>query len=559
VVVVVFGFGRLLDNCGLDCRLGTIMLVRALIVVRLSRVQEGSTSVAKQEEICRDFCRQRGWVVIGVATDTDVSGAVDPFDRKKRPELAAWLAGEREPFDALVAYRADRLTRSVRNLQTLVRFAEDHSFTVTSATEPHFDMSSPFAAVLVALIGMISEWELTAISERNASTRKRDRKLAKYTGSTPPWGWMPVKVNSEWRLVPDPEQVKVIHEVVERVLEREPLLRIANDLTARGVLTVKDRLRQGRGEPVEGTGWSQTVLKRSLISDAMLGVVIADGKPLRSADGAPVTRPDSILTREVFDRVKAELGSRSTAVPRSPAQQSLLTGVLFCGVCGLPAYRFNGGSHSQYPRYRCSSLNKNQSCGNKTTGLAEIDSAVEKLIVSLLGASERKAKQWRAGSDNSVELAEIDAELIEVTGLVGSPAYRAGTPQRVALDARIEALAARQEQLSGEVSQPAGWDWVGTGERFGEWWAAQDYAGKNQWMRSMGVRVTFDRAGLGFTFGDLSAVLKELDADALTEQYRGIQEFAAKFGITAYEFNEDGVTLVSSDGERHSFTVDELR
>ena len=32
-------------------------------------------------------CNQRGYEAAGVAEDLDVSGAVDPFDRKKRPNL----------------------------------------------------------------------------------------------------------------------------------------------------------------------------------------------------------------------------------------------------------------------------------------------------------------------------------------------------------------------------------------------------------------------------------------------------------------------------------------
>ena len=61
--------------------------MRALIVVRLSRVTEATTSPERQEQACRELCSQRGYEVVGVAEDLDVSGAVDPFDRKKRPDL----------------------------------------------------------------------------------------------------------------------------------------------------------------------------------------------------------------------------------------------------------------------------------------------------------------------------------------------------------------------------------------------------------------------------------------------------------------------------------------
>ena len=38
-------------------------------------------------QTCLELCNQRGYEAAGVAEDLDVSGAVDPFDRKKRPNL----------------------------------------------------------------------------------------------------------------------------------------------------------------------------------------------------------------------------------------------------------------------------------------------------------------------------------------------------------------------------------------------------------------------------------------------------------------------------------------
>jgi site-specific DNA recombinase len=519
--------------------------MKALIVVRLSRLQESSTSVERQEEICRDFCKQKGWEVAGVATDTDVSGSVDPFDRKKRPELAGWLAGEREPFDALVVYRADRLTRSVRNLQTLVAYAEDHGFVIASATEPHFDLTSPFAAVLVALIGMISEWELTAITERNRSTAQRNIRLGKYRGSTPPWGFRPSDESGEWRLVQDPEQVTVIREVVRRVLDGEPLFAVADDLTARGVPTVKDIARKRLKKPVKGTAWSSTVLKRSLISDAMLGLVVSDGVALRGADGAVIERSEPILSREELERVRHALSARAPSTPRAKGELSLMTGVLKCGVCGEPAYRFGSGvGAARHTRYRCRSIaqGKGQSCGNRTIRTDQVDGVVEGFLLAVLGPTERKEKVWQAGSDASVELSDIDAELVELTGLIGSPAYRTGSPQRAALDTRIEGLVARQEQLQAQVVRPAGFVWQGTGEKFGPWWESLDTAGRNAWLRSMGATFTFDRERAEFFAGDLVKLLEGVVPP------KRLAKLLAE-GATEVRFTEDGIAVDYAPGE----------
>ncbi|AWT52595.1 recombinase family protein [Mycolicibacterium smegmatis] len=487
--------------------------MRALVVVRLSRVTDTTTSPERQLQTCQELCSQRGYEVVGIAEDLDVSGAVDPFDRKRRPNLARWLADEEKPFDVIVAYRVDRLTRSIRHLQRLVNWAEDHGKLVVSATEAHFDMTTQFAAVVIALMGTVAQMELDAISERNASTARFNLKAGKYRGSLPPWGYLPQKIDGDWRLVPDPAQVEVIHEVTRRVLNREPLQRIAHDLTRRGVLTPKDHFARHRGRPVAGREWSVTPLKRALQSATLLGYAVSKGSIVRNEDGSPVVRAEPILSRQDFEALKAELVGRSQRGEPTERSTALLLRVLHCGVCGQPAYKFNGGSHSKGGRYRCKSMTSAQRCGNGTLYTQMLDDALNEQLLDLLGDSERLERVWDSGSDHSAELATINEELTDLVSQLGTPAFRTGTPQRAALDARIAALAARQDQLSAEKIQPAGWVWQPTGELFSEWWERQDTVDRNVWLRSMNVLMTYDnRNGLrwGVDFGDLQEYEKQL-------------------------------------------------
>ncbi len=534
--------------------------MRVLIVVRLSRETSSSTSVARQTEVCEGFCRERGWEPVAVCEDVEVSGSkeIDPFNRKQRPNLARWLnnevvddAGHPIPFDAVVTYRADRLTRSVKQLQRLVHWAEENDKVIVSATEPHFDMASPFSAVLIALIGMISEFELAAISERNASTARRNMRLGMYRGSVPPWGYMPKqdKRSKEWRLVHDPTQVPVVHEVVERVLDGEPLNRIANDLTLRGVQTPKDRLAELRDRPVEkAKPWSSTQLKRSLLSEAMLGYVISDGKPMRNDDGSPIVRSDPILSRELFDRVRGELGGRKSTGEPTKRSTSLLVRVIKCGVCGGAVYKFNGGSHSQFPRYRCKSVSSAVRCGNRTVSLPETDGLVESVVLRLLGSSERMERRWDAGCDNSAQLEEVNAKLADLVGLLGEDVFRAGTPQRVQLDARIADLGVQQRQLEAEVNRPAGWGWEPTGELFADWWERQDVTARNLWLRSMNVRVTFDKSGVHLDLGDVESLLFGLRPDREAAGLRRLFEAMKTGGIAGIGVEEDKFTVHLPDG-----------
>ncbi len=187
-------------------------------------------------------------------------------------------------FDVLVFYRMDRIVRSLLDLADLTRWCQDHSVSIVSATEQFLDLTQPFGDILALLVAKFAEMELAAISERNASAARYNIRAGKYRGGIPPWGYLPEHTEEGWCYVQDREQVEVIREVVERVLTGEPLRSVAHSLTAREILTPKDRFAQSQGREIEGYEWHSGPLKRSLTSPTLLGQVVAR-EPLTDAQG----------------------------------------------------------------------------------------------------------------------------------------------------------------------------------------------------------------------------------------------------------------------------------
>lgn len=490
---------------------------RALIVIRLSRVTDATTSPERQETACRELCEQRGYDVVDVVEDLDVSaGATTPFTR---PTLGPWLRDRHNEFDVLVMYRMDRLVRRLLDLADVIRWGQAHDVAIVSATEAFLDLTAPFGDIVAMLVAKTAEMELEAISARNASASTHNIRSGKWRGGVPPWGYVPERADDKvWRLVQDPVQVKVIHEVVERVLAGERLRPIAADLTKRGVLTAKDRFAQVKGREVHGYAWSSQRMKESLLSRTLLGQVItrdpvldAKGEIQRNAkgqrilgpefvvtgdDGTPVVRAEPILTRAVFDRVGAALRARE--VDRTATVTSgLLLQVLFCGNCGRPAYRLKGGP-GRKPRYRCAFAQDKKGvagvegpCDNRSIPLEWADHEVEKHVLDRVGSMERMVRVWFSGSDSRGELAEVDELLADLTDQLGTGQFRRGTPQRTRLDARIAALTERQEELRSKPVEEPRWQYEGTGETVAEWWERSDPSTRNAWLRDAGVRVTW--------------------------------------------------------------------
>ncbi|VEG58152.1 phague integrase [Mycolicibacterium aurum] len=531
--------------------------MRALIVVRLSRVTDVTTSPERQLQTCRELCAQRGYEVVGVAEDLDVSaGSTAPFDR---PQLGNWLENRRGEFDVLVVFRMDRIVRRLLDLADLIRWCQGHSVALVSATEQFLDLTAPFGDIIALLVAKVAEMELSAISERNASAARYNIRAGKYRGGLPPWGYLPEQDETgTWRLVQDPEQVRVITEVARRVLDGEPLRALAHELTERGVPTPKDRFAAHQGRETKGYGWHSGPLKRSLTSPTLLGQIVAReplldalGRPqhdakgkklygpetvVRADDGSPVVRADPILSREVFERLGAELADRENRKEPTKRSTGLLLQVIHCGTCGRPAYRLKGGK-GRNPRYRCSSAQYKEPCGNKSIPLAFADDAIERMLLTMLGTSERLERMWDSGSDNSAELAEINETLTDLTGLLGSGVYRAGTPQRLALNKRIADLAERQAELSAEAVKPAGWTWTPTGELFGDWWDRQDVTARNVWLRSMGVRLDYEYTPGGqdpairLDLGDLFALTEQMNASGPVADWQKVLQAMKREGV----------------------------
>ena len=85
----------------------------------------------------------------------------------------------------------------------------------------------------------------------------------------------------------------------------------------------------------------------------------------------------------MFDRLGVELADRENRKEPTKRSTGLLLQVVYCGVCGRPAYRLKGGA-GRKPRYRCASAQYREPCGNKSIPLDYADDAVE---TSCLGCS----------------------------------------------------------------------------------------------------------------------------------------------------------------------------
>lgn len=102
------------------CDEGKGRIVRIAIYARLSRDNSGiSENVDLQIVECREYAEQRGWMVVGVFSDNDVSAS--KYSTKPRPGYHTMITAiKNDRIEAILATEMTRLYRRLDELRELM-------------------------------------------------------------------------------------------------------------------------------------------------------------------------------------------------------------------------------------------------------------------------------------------------------------------------------------------------------------------------------------------------------------------------------------------------------
>jgi site-specific DNA recombinase len=554
---------------------------RALIVVRLSRVTDATTSPERQREACERLCRERGWTVAGVAEDLDVSGSIDPLEREG---IGPWLRDRLPEFDVIVSSKLDRLGRNARQILNLAYSLKDHGKSLVTG-DLGIDIVSTVGQMILFVLATAAQLEWEAISERNTNAAQFNIREGRYRGGVVPAGYRKVKRNGTgWELEPDDGEdglAPVIRSIVARLLSGERISRIVRDLNDRGVPTAKDRQAVLNGREPKGTEWSVSNLTRILQSPSLIGQVtvrpseVVNGKKvygeeqvLYGDDGMPVVRAEPLISEADYRSVQRIFAERKEETPKlkRAEQPTLLLQVLFCG-CGKPMWRLKGGAtrkvkladgtiktvdRNQVHRYRCASYTRvGKGCGNASVPIPEIDGEFTQLLLGLLGDRPHVVKVFQPGTDHTTELAEIDARLESLSEAVTR--FPAGSPALNNLLTQVDTLSARRVELASLPVKSAGYRYEPTGQTFREFWESLDITERNDWLRANDIQVIYTkRTGRGkqprkldFVLGDVPALYAATNVDAAEglDQYGDSFRFGLMTALTDQFEGKEGVEV----------------
>ena len=207
-------------------------LMRAVGYIRVSttkQAEEGVSLDAQRSKI-RAYAELYDLELVTVLADEGKSGG-----KLDRPELQHALGMLKDgKADALVIFRLDRLTRSVKDLAYLLdNYFASGKWTLLSVTE-QWNTKTAAGRLVMNIVGVINQWFREDIAEKTSEAMRYKAERREYTGGGVPYGW--ALSEDGVQLDPVPEEQKVI--ATSRGLRRKGMSfrSIGTELEARGKL-----------------------------------------------------------------------------------------------------------------------------------------------------------------------------------------------------------------------------------------------------------------------------------------------------------------------------------
>lgn len=378
---------------------------------------EHGYSLAHQREECRRRARELGATSISEFADEGVSGSVWP-----RPGLAALLDAVRERGLAIVvAYDPDRLARKLSVQLHVTDILDAAKCKLEFVKFERRDTSD--GQLLYVVRGAIAEYEKAKIRERTMNGRRQKAKSGKMPSGFRPYGYIYDRAGQT--LLIDDAEAPVVRRVFRMLVEDGMAVNgIAARLTAEGVPTRRGApawqrvvVRQILGNPVyAGTFFANRMDTEGMGINKHLSADQRKSMRLRPREEwVPIPVP-AIVDENLWQRAQEILSNAQRLMHDRPRSDYLLTGLLSCGVCGLPmcgTRRKNWGKTVRgYTCRRAWSGAKTPGCGRYVTA-EPLEEAVWGKVTEWLADPDRLVAAVTEESGGAVA-EQLDAELERV-------------------------------------------------------------------------------------------------------------------------------------------------
>jgi DNA invertase Pin-like site-specific DNA recombinase len=440
---------------------------------------------------CHAYADARGWKVVHVATDTNVSGASKLEDRPGMREVLSWLPR----VDYVLAAKLDRYARSVLEFQRLLDAAKSTHSTVVTADGV---VSPENASIIINVLAAFAEYERDMITSRITDSKKYFRSRGNHLGGLAPYGYAVTGPINDKRWVIDETAAAVIRDCADKLINHGATLTgLTRELNEREILPPADHARQRDGRKLRGNKWHLTTLRDVLYTPALRGWLVqavpgkkrdaVNNQPVLDAEGRPVSAGPEILDGETWAAVRAIIDGKSKGRGAERTGKALLLHVALCSECDGPMYRQRRAVNGKdYSTYVCRN-------GVGKRGIHRPNVITAPMLDALVSTDYLKRfgrvalRRWAEPDGSAVlQLSEVTTQIERLAGNLAQLDPN-GTAARMVIS-QLTALEKRQGELRTEADHAEG-RWVDAGGTVADEWERRTDEGRRGLLEDLGAVV----------------------------------------------------------------------
>lgn len=305
------------------------------IYIRVStedQAREGF-SLGEQEEKLRALCSYKDYEIYNVYCDAGISAK----DMKHRPKFQEMLNDMKNgKINYIVAYKLDRVTRSVRDLEELITLLEEYN-TYLVCDRDDVNTSTANGRFFVRMLTVLSQLEIELTSERT----KFGLNGAIKSGHLPGPSALGFKKDGNKKTIIDEATKPIIEKVFNLYLEGKSFQQIANIFNKEKILN-KDN-------------WLDSHFERIINNRLYVGDYVKYKRISKKIQKEPIVYInviDPIIPRYIWEECQEQKKKNQRSYTRDRVY--LFHGKILCPKCGMPLKcKGSGGRKKEYMYYNC--------------------------------------------------------------------------------------------------------------------------------------------------------------------------------------------------------------
>ena len=409
------------------------------IYIRVStedQAREGF-SLGEQEEKLKDLCKYKEYEVFKVYCDAGISAK----DMEHRPKFQEMLEDiKKGKINYIVAYKLDRVTRSVRDLEELIGMLEKYNCYLVCDRDD-VNTSTANGRFFVRMLTVLSQLEIEIVSERTKFGLNGAIKCGHLPGIVP----LGYKKDGNKKTIIDETTKDVIKRVFDLYLQGKSYQQISNIFNEEKVLNKV---------------WYDTHFEKIINNKIYMGDYVQYKRIHKKVQKEPITYMnvvDPIIPRYIWEECQLQKEKNQRTYTRDRVYTFFQK--VKCPHCGsIMKCKGSGGKKKKYMYYNCEKCHENiredyveQKCLELILELVRFDNEYKKYFLPLFADKENVVKEDTI--DKDIKNLEKQKQRIKKAYMSGVVELKDFEEDLKAINEKLEILNAKKEEKQEFISR----------------------------------------------------------------------------------------------------------